>query len=98
MYPRAGLQHFGEQKNIVSPQAIEPLLLGCLIHCIITILIGHFSLSFILMQYLTFDNTIIPHQELETLAQYVTRLRARQPGNLDSFAGRGYRVFDMNMS
>jgi len=45
------------------------------------------------MQDLAFDTTIIRHQELESLAQYVTRLRARQPGNLDFFTGRGNRVF-----
>jgi len=69
------------------------LLLDCLVHCLITILTGHFSLGLILMQDLVFDTNIIRHQELESLAQYVTRLRARQPGNLDSFAGRGNRVF-----
>jgi len=93
MYSRARLQHFGEEKNIVSPLAIEPLLLGCLIHCLITIPTGHFSLGFILMQDLTFDTAIIRHQELETLAQYVTRLRARQPGNLDSFVDRDNGAF-----
>lgn len=45
------------------------------------------------MQDLAFDTTINRHQELEALGQYVTRLQAGQPGNLDSFAGRGNRVF-----
>ena len=86
--PRAGLRHFGEQKNILPPLVIESLLLGCLVHCLITILTRHFSLRLILMQDLAFDTTIIRHQELETPGQHVTRLRAGQPGNLDSFAGR----------
>jgi hypothetical protein len=82
-----------KQKNILSPMVIEPLLPGCLVHCLITILTGHFSLGLILTQDSAFDTTIIRHQELETLGQYVTRLQAGQQVNLVSFAGRGNGVF-----